>query len=283
MMLHPLHLLKLFVPPIIPVLMNKFTPALADRLRPAERTYIGTTWPGDARSPGWDDASTPEVLRENWPLVFDRIASTGELTMIPYQAGGRDLSAHNMLMTFLYVLARASRGSDRLTILDWGGMLGHYALVAQRMLPEVSLDYLVKDLPPNCRLGRELNPTIAFCESDEECFARRYCVVVANGSVQYVKDWRALVARLAGSSTAWLLINCLPIVYSVPSFVVVQRLRSIGFKGDFYSNVFNHDDFVEEVKRHGFVLERELMSWDRVRYRGAPEHPVGAGFLFCRR
>ena len=60
-------------------------------------------------------------------------------------------------------------------------------------------------------------------------------------------------------------------------------LRSAGFGGEFYSNVTNRDDFVGEVTRHGFVLERELMSWGPVHYRGAPEHPVGTGFLFRRR
>lgn len=268
-----LHLLKLFVPPIVPAVMNKF--------RPVERAYAGTAWP-EHRPSSWDDISSEEVMRRNWPLVSKRIAGIEDLTMLPYRSGERDLTAHNMLMTFLYVLARASRGTDRLSVLDWGGMLGHYALVARRMLPEVTFDYLVKEQPSNCRLGRELNPAVAFSESDDECFARRYDVVMANGAVHYVEDWRAVVARLAASSTAWLMINCLPVVYSVPGFVVVQRLRGAGFGGDFYSHAINHDDFVQEVERHGLVLERELMSWGPVHYRGAPEHPVGAGFLFRR-
>jgi len=100
--------------------------------------------------------------------------------------------------------------------------------------------------------------------------------------VQYVQDWKGVIARLAGSAGAWLLITCQPVVLKVPGFVVVQRLRGAGFLGEFHSNVVNRDDFVRELTRHGFVLERELMSWGPVHYRGAPEDPIGAGFLMRR-
>ena len=32
-----------------------------------------------------------------------------------------DAGAHNMLVTFAYVLALAADGRDRLSVLDWGG------------------------------------------------------------------------------------------------------------------------------------------------------------------
>jgi len=266
--------LRMLVPPIVPAVLG--------RMRPVEREYAGSAWPSRPL-PSWDDSSSEKVMRENWPLVEGRIAGKKDLTVLPYRSDERDLTAHNMLMTFLYVLARASHGKDRLSVLDWGGMLGHYALVARRMLPEVTFDYLVKEQPTNCRLGRELNPTVAFVDSDDECFTRRYDVVFTNGAVHYVQDWRAMVARLAGAAEGWLVLNALPVVYTVPGFVVVQRLRGAGFESEFYSNVVNHDDVLAEVARHGFVLERELMSWGPVHYRGAPEHPVGAGYLFRRR
>lgn len=267
-------ILRMLVPPIIPAVMG--------RMRPVEREYAGAAWPSRPL-PSWDDSSSEKVMRRNWPLVEARIAGKKDLTVLPYRSDERDLTAHNMLMTFLYILARASRGKDQLSVLDWGGMLGHYALVARRMLPEVTFDYLVKEQPTNCRLGRELNPTVSFVDSDDECFARRYDVVFASGAVHYVQDWQAMVARLAGAAEGWLVITALPVVYTVPGFVVVQRLWSAGYQSEFYSNVVNHDDLLAEVAKHGFELERELMSWGPVHYRGAPEHPVGAGYLFRRR
>lgn len=269
-----LRFLQSFVPPIVS--------AAVRRLQAPERAYVGSAWPANARA-DWDDDSIEEVVRRNWPTLQRRISGTGDIAVLPHRSSERDLIAHNTLMTFLYVLARASRGKDNVAVLDWGGMLGHYALVARHMLPEVTLDYLVKERLVHCRLGRELNPSVSFIDSDDTCFARRYDIVMANGAVHYVEDWRAMIGRLAAASTAWLMITCQPTVYSVPGFVVVQRLRHAGFKGQFYSHVFNRDDLIQEVSGHGFILERELMSWGVVRYRGAPEHPIGAGFLFRRR
>lgn len=238
-------------------------------------------WPPSPPA-SWDDSSHEATMRRNWPVVAERIAGTGPLNMLPYRSSEADLPAHNMLMTFLYVAARIAHRKDRLSVLDWGGAVGHYALVARRMLPELAFDFVVKEQPTNCRLARELNPDTTFVDSDDACFARRYDLVMANGAIHYEKNWRALVERLAASADGWLLITCLPAVFKVPGFVVVQRLRGSGFLGEFYSNVVNRDDFVDEVTRHGFVLERELMSWGPVPYRGAPEDPVGAGFLFRR-
>ena len=256
--------------------------AVLNRLRTAEREYAGTTWPASP-PPSWDDSSHEATMRRNWPFVAERIAGIGPLNMLPYRSDEANLTAHNMLMTFLYVVARAGHKKNRLSVLDWGGSVGHYALVARRMLPEIAFDFVVKEQPTNYRLARELNPDTTFANSDDACFARHYDVVMANGALHYEQDWKTLVRCLAASADFWLLITCLPVVRKVPGFVVVQRLRSAGFLGEFYSNIVNRDDFVGEVTRHGFVLERELMSWDPVPYRGAPEVTLGAGFLFKRR
>jgi putative methyltransferase (TIGR04325 family) len=187
-----------------------------------------------------------------------------------------------MLMTSLYVLGRAAHRRDELSVLDWGGALGQYGLVARRLLPEVAFDYVVKELPVNCRIAAQLNPSVTFVDSDDACFSRSYDVVMANGSIHYVEDWKALASRLATAARSWLLINCLPVVRRVPSYIVVQRLRSLGYEGEFYSTVINRDELVEHVSRQGFTLERELMSWGQVAYKGAPEQTLGTGFLFRR-
>jgi putative methyltransferase (TIGR04325 family) len=266
-------LLKLFAPP--------FVSALAARLRPAERVYFGPKWPVPAPQ-GWNDRSAEQVMRGNWPVVTSKIDGTEPLSMLPYNSDQADLTAHNMFMTFLYVLARAAHHKHDLSVLDWGGAVGHYALVARRLLPEVTFDYVVKEQPTNCQLASELNPSVKFVSSDDECFSRTYDVVIASSSVHYVEDWKAVVARLAEAAHSWLFINGLPAVRRVPSYVVVQRLRTSGFQGEFYSNVVNRDEFVSEVTRHRFTLVRELMSWGAVPYRGAPEDTTGTGFLFTR-
>ena len=268
--------LRPFVPPIVLAVVRRLRPG-----SPAEREYFGTTWPRDPPL-SWNDNAHEATLRRNWPIVANRISGTGALNMLHYRSDQADLPAHNGLMTFLYVMARAAHKKDHLSVLDWGGAVGHYALVGRRLLPEITFDFVIKELPANCRVARELNPGTTFVSSDDECFSRRYDVVMANNAVQYEKNWQAMVARLSAAATSWLLITCLPVVSKGPSFVVVQRLRSSGFVGEFYSNVVNRDEFVREVIRNGFVLERELMSWGPVPYHRAPEDTVGAGFLFRR-
>jgi hypothetical protein len=100
--------------------------------------------------------------------------------------------------------------------------------------------------------------------------------------MHYVDDWKAIASKLAVAASSWLLVTCVPVVRRVPSYVVVQRLRSLGHDGEFFSNVINRDELIEHVVQQGFTLERELMSWGSVPYRGAPEDTSGAGFLFRR-
>ncbi len=91
---------RLLLPPIIP--------AFFARLRPAERAYLGTHWPARANEK-WDERSQAEVTRRIWPTVAARVAGTGPLDMLPYRSGEPNLTAHNMLVTFLYALAGAVR------------------------------------------------------------------------------------------------------------------------------------------------------------------------------
>ena len=118
-------LLRLFVPP--------FVSALRARLRPAERAYFGPKWPTPAPQ-SWNDRSTEQVMRSNWPIVVSKIDGTEPLSMLPYKSDQADLTAHNMFMTFLYVLARAAGGD----FYELGGEKAHLAFCPLRELEDAS-------------------------------------------------------------------------------------------------------------------------------------------------
>jgi hypothetical protein len=59
----------------------------------------------------------------------------------------RSVKPWEFKMTFGYVLVRAAYDKARTSVLDWGGSLGHYALMARALLPELPIDVTVKDLP----------------------------------------------------------------------------------------------------------------------------------------
>ncbi len=252
-----------------------------DRLGFQEWEYLGPQWPTHrGEFSGWDDPSVGQVMREQWETFTRRVAGTEPLAFWPWSAGVRSRIAHNVIMTFGYVLARTVRGGDRLSVLDWGGALGHYALLGKALLPEVTLDYTVKERPDVCAVGRELLPDVIFTASDDECFSRQYDLAMASGALQYAEDWRSVAGALARSARRRLFIANLPVVHKVPSFAVVQRPQRYGLKANSVSWVIKRGDFLDQMKEFGLTLEREFLAWDRTHHHNAPEDPETISFLF---
>ena len=252
-----------------------------DRLGFQEWEYLGPRWPTDRRElGGWDDPSVGQVMRAQWETYAQRVAGTEPLAFWPWTAGVRSHVPHNVIMTFAYVLARTARAGDRMSVLDWGGALGHYAFLSKALLPEVTLDYTVKERPDVCAVGRELLPQVTFTASDDECFSRKYDLVMASGALQYAEDWRAVTRGLAGSTRGRLFIANLPIVHDAPTFVAVQRPQRYGLKANYVSWVIKRADFLGQMKEFGLSLEREFLAWGRTHHRNAPEDPEAFSFLF---
>jgi len=83
------------------------------------------------------------------------------------------VAAHNVSMSFAYVLSRAARSREKLSVLDWGGTFGHYYLIARAVLPEIDLDYHCFDVPSICESGRERSPEVTFHDNPADAFAAR--------------------------------------------------------------------------------------------------------------
>ena len=133
--------------------------------------------PGGWRPPaaaGWNDTSIVDAQRRKWPDFVAALQGPGLLGIGHEMAriATDDVGHHNTLMTFAYVLARAARGRPRLSVLDWGGGMGHYALIAHAVLPEVVIDYTVMDLPGLCAAGRAVLPAVTFEPDAEVCLGQ---------------------------------------------------------------------------------------------------------------
>ncbi len=268
---------RLLLPPIVA--------RIAAQAGRAEWEYVADHWPqDDRRSLGWDDSSVLRTMLDNWEPYKRAVDGTEPLAFSPWFTGLSDFKAHNVLMTYGYVLARAAHRKTRLSVLDWGGALGHYAAIGNTLLPEVSLDFTVKERADLCAAGRALLPEVSFTSSDDVCFGRRYDLVMANNSLQYAADWQASAHRLADAAESRLFIMGVPVVRRARSFVVVQRPQRHGLDADYISWVFNYDEFLRQVTRSGFVLQREFLAFgtDLQYYRKAPEASQVVGFLFRR-
>jgi hypothetical protein len=87
-------------------------------------------------SRGWDVEQVALTYSEHWPAFRSAIAGPKPLGVAHELAYGRAMSnnslvAHNTALTLAYVLARATRSADSLSVLDWGGGLGYQHAIAQ--------------------------------------------------------------------------------------------------------------------------------------------------------
>ena len=166
-----------------------------------------------------------------------------------------------------------------LSVLDWGGGLGHQHAIVQTALPDICCDWHIRELPAVCREGRQTSPTVTFHDNDD-CLQRRYDLVLASSSLQYSEHWRTHLHHLAGATLNSLLLTRVPLVESQPSFVVIQRAQAYGYATEYLGWVFNRSELLEEATAAGLKLEREFFLQDPMPITGAPEPPTHGAFLF---
>ena len=235
---------------------------------------------------GWNVAAISEAYREKWPSYLTAIDGTKPLGVYHEMPRGtpigwEDESAHNTLVSYAYVLALAARGRDRLSVLDWGGGIGHYLPLSRAILPGVEIDYHCKDVTVLAEHGRELFPEASFYD-DDSCLERTYDLVFASGSLQYATDWQPTLAALARASAGLLYVTRAPVALRAPSFVVLQRAYDYGYDTEYLGWVLNRDELLSVADAAGVTLMREFLVSAQIDAHGAPEAPVGhRGFLFA--
>lgn len=236
---------------------------------------------------GWDVDAIVEAYRAKWPSYLRALEGSRPLGVYHEVVAGGDVwtddeSAHNMLISFAYVLALAAHGKQRVSLLDWGGGIGHYYALARAVLPGIEIEYVCKDVPKLIAYGRELFPEAAFFEN-ESCLERRYDLILVSGSLQYSEDWPGTLARLARATGGYLYVTRLPIAFRAPSFVVLQRAYAYGYDTEYLGWVLNRAELLAQGESAGLELTREFLLAARFSAEGAPESPVEhRGFLFRR-
>ena len=256
--------------------------------KPPEWEYVPEGWERQRRDPsvkGWDVQAVADAYRAKWPSYVAALAGTRPLGVyheVPAgeAVAGEDASAHNMLVSYAYVLALTARRKQRVSLLDWGGGPGHYLALSRAVLPDVEIDYSSRDVPALTAYGRELFPEATFYD-DDSCLERRYDLVLASGSLQYSEDWPRTLAGLGRAAGEYLYVTRLPVARAAPSFVVLQRAYDYGYETEYVGWVLNRDELLRAAASAGLELVREFLLEARFSAAGAPEDPVGhRGFLF---
>lgn len=257
-----------------------------DRKTVADWEALPEGWAYAARQPesrGWDDASILRTQMLKWPEFLRLSQGNGPLG-IAHEAmrlTQEDLGAHNTVMAFGYVLALAAQGRPRLSLLDWGGGIGHYYVLARALLPETPIDYECRDLPRLVAHGASLFPEQRFRPATEP-LEGVYDLVMASSSLHYSEDWRQTLADLARVTGEYLFITRLPTVRDADSYVYIQRPHAYGYRTEYLGWCLNRKEFLAAAEALGLVLQREFIQSERPTIRNAPGPYLCQGFLFRR-
>lgn len=235
----------------------------------------------DAKIKGWNEQPVMEVYARDLEATRERLRAGIPLGLRELDAPARfdEVFNHNFAQTWGWVLGRAAGQSAELSVLDWGGALGHFWVWAQALRPDLKLDYTVKEMPLFAEPIARLLPEISFCGDADAAFSRRYDLVLASGSMHYEEDWRTLLTRLLGAAQKFAFLTRIPMTTTGPAFVYVQRPYAYGYDTEYPSWCLNRDEFLAEVEKCGWQIEREVVTGERIEIVGAPEVVQYRGYL----
>lgn len=251
---------------------------------PPEWEYIPQGWRYADNHPevkGWNVDDILAVYRQKWPGFANHVGGTGMLG-IAHEGNitiDNDIYAHNASLSFAYVLALTARQQQTISLLDWGGGIGHYYLLAKSVLPQVNINYHCKDVPVLAEYGQTLFPNQHFY-TDDQCLNRRYDLVMASTSLHYTPDWQNLIKRLAGVANRYLYIAQLPTIFKQNSFVFVQRCYNYNYNTEYLGWCLNRQEFLQVAAEANLTLIREFTYGYRPIIHKAPEQNEYRGFLF---
>ena len=250
----------------------------------SRNTYEPRGWTTNGHVGGWDRDSVAAAQAAHWPVLVQNVEGAGPLGVshLPTRTTRQDAADHNVMMSYGYVLARVARNKPSLSVLDWGGGLGHYYLYSKALLPEVAIDYHCFDVPVLCELGRRLQPDAHFYEQENSLAGTAFDLVISSSSLHYFKDWRQVANTLVQRTGGFLYIARLMTVSRVPSFVVKQRSQQ-GYATEFLVWFLNRGETIEYIERLGMALVREFVYEESWPVKNAPEQGECRGFLFRRR
>ena len=231
---------------------------------------------------GWDCDSVVKAEAAKWDQFQKNLSGAGPLGFSHEHTDltvTRNVAFHNIHLSYAFVLSLAARGRDRISVLDWGGGLGHYYLLSKSLLPDLALDYHVREVPRMCEAGALLCPQAIF-HADDDCLDRKYDLVMVNGSLGYFSDWKEVLARLCAGVGRYLFLTRVLTVRKAPSFVALQRTQVYDYNSDMLTQIFNEYEVLDVVHTQGLRLLREFVVGDGPTVAGAPEQCRDCGWLF---
>ncbi len=249
-----------------------------------EWEYIAEGWAYAQTHPevlGWNVVDILEVYKAKWPHFVAMLEGQQPLGFSHEStlANREEINSHNTIMIFAYALTLASRQLQTISMLDWGGGIGHYYLFSRAILPEVSINYYCKDVQILAEYGKELFPEQHFFFTDD-CLDFQYDFVLASGSLHFSESWEEIFIGLARATRGYFLLTRLPVVQNTQSFVFIQRPYAYGYRTEYLGWCLNRSDILHLAEESNLELVREFVIGERPGIVNAPEQCQYRGFLF---
>lgn len=272
--------LSLFLPPILAKGASKIRNLMGSGMRDSYE-YCPDAWERvvrDGNKDGWNVERLVEDEKIRWNAFCCNTKGIGPVGFSHEYEDSSVVNSvyfHNVHMTFGYVLALTAMQRSTATVLDYGGSLGHYHVLAKALLPDLCLDYHVKEVPKMAAMGRRLNPEIHWYENDD-CLNRSYDLIMSNGSLDYIQDWKECVRKFGKIASGYVLITRTKIVSNHPTFPAFHCTPY----GKIAHWQINETELLNVARSSGLKIVRELVVGDPVYTRGAPDRCFLKGWLF---
>lgn len=252
-------------------------------LQPPEWEKL-TSWLPAENLRGWDSAGVYGTQTERWQQFVAMLQQPGPLGLSiesDPSTGRENFWAHNLLMTYGYVLGRVLQENPKsLKLLDWGSGTGHYYHITKTLYPDISLQYTGFDLPGLCAAGRRLLPRGRFYENADDATSDRYDFVLAGSSLWYATDWKSTLRSLAAAANPWIYLTRMIFIQEQPTCVAIQRPWRYGYDTEYQCWILNQTEFLQEAAACGLQLQREFYFGQAPQIVGLAEDGAFRGYLF---
>lgn len=188
----------------------------------------------------------------------------------------RNIAFHNIHLTFGYIIGLASHKKDTLSVLDYGGGLGHYYYLAKALYPDLTIQYACKEMPSMKRYGEKIAPEIEWFD-DDSCLNKKYDLVMVNGSLQYLPEWKNSLSKIIDSVETFFFLTRVPVVDGKGFYAIQQTYGT-----RMIHQQFNRNELLETIENNSLRVVREFIIGDKPYIYDAPEQCELKGWLFTR-
>ena len=224
---------------------------------------------------GWNSVEAVKIEMDRWEAYCNALQGPGPIGFMHEHNDPTEIKEgyHHRNITFGYVFALAAIKKETISILDYGGSLGHNYFLAKAFLPDkIKINFHCKEVPRLVEIGKKLNPNITWY-TDDDCLKRQYDLIIVNGVLGYIEDWRELLTKIERSVGLYLFLGHVPIVNNSDGFVMLQRR----YKSEMLHYQFNKSEFLSSLN---LPLEREFITGVFPIIKNAPEQCELRSFLF---